>query len=67
MLDRGALRGRGPVILEDVDLAALLDVAGGARCAAAEISITADQGDIARAVKRAATLGVVAGERGLRW
>ena len=51
--------------LEDVDLAALLDVAGGARCAAAEISITADQGDISRAVKRATTLGAVTGEKGL--
>lgn len=48
--------------LEDADVAALLDTPDGPRCIAAEISITADQADIARAAKRAATLGAVTGE-----
>ena len=48
--------------LEYTDLAALLDTPGGPRCLAAEISITADQADIARAAKRAATLQAITGQ-----
>lgn len=51
--------------LEDVDLAALVDLPGGSGSVAAEISITGDQADVARAAKRAATLGVVTGATGL--